>query len=313
MGGGASSTKKNSSQTRPSQTESNSINQSYVASPISTRPILTVVTPRQNDADTPIGIPYTPTGDEAQVFRYYCPLCMLFYNKMNKTVCCQHYLCKQCSLDYLESKGISFNGNLADLQAYDMLLREIDCPHCCRKGFKLLPMQDNESARNYQQAKKQESTPLIVATNVACSISAPSPLRVGESFENMKRKMVPFKAISESQQGNNINEATNSSSNLFSAQVTPQSNRVGGIALTENSSMMSSDFDDLDFLYSPNVGTLSETNDTDNLGYSISISHDVLFKDLCVESESVNKVHQLASSLVLEFLNHASRVAALRL
>ena len=57
-------------------------------------------TPRENEkssaASSFSGVPYTPHGDEASVFKYFCPLCMQYFKQIMKMKCCSNYLGVQC-------------------------------------------------------------------------------------------------------------------------------------------------------------------------------------------------------------------------
>ena len=46
------------------------------------------------------GIEYTPIGDEKDVFKFYCPLCMLYFKDMYVTGCCKNSICYTCLLGY---------------------------------------------------------------------------------------------------------------------------------------------------------------------------------------------------------------------
>jgi hypothetical protein len=69
-----------------------------VLRPIQPSPIL--LTPRREDG-LYTKISYTPVGDQLQVYKYYCPLCMSFYKDILQSSCCHHYICSECIVDYL--------------------------------------------------------------------------------------------------------------------------------------------------------------------------------------------------------------------
>lgn len=137
-------------------------------------------TPRHDSAlelEHKLSIPYTPNGDEAMSFKYYCPLCMQYYKFMWKSTCCSNYICLPCTQDYLKCKGVSF---YASIESHKM--EHVFCPHCQTKGFKPVVVEEQESVRDYHYSYEPVSSTIM-----------PSPLKIGESFEDLKRKMIPFK------------------------------------------------------------------------------------------------------------------------
>eukprot|EP01036_Dinobryon_divergens_P023871 gene23871-32263_t len=74
------------------------------------------------------------------------------------------------------------------------ILEDITCPHCVHYGFQISFVSDCDEVRDYSR-----NVPLLKLENSTGSGSSknnlplPSPLRVGESFEDLKRKMVPYK------------------------------------------------------------------------------------------------------------------------
>lgn len=137
-------------------------------------------TPRHDSAlelEHKLSIPYTPNGDEAISFKYYCPLCMQYYKFMWKSSCCSNYICLPCTQDYLKCKGVSF---FASIESHKM--EHVFCPHCQTKGFKPVVVEEQESVRDYHYSYEPVSSAIM-----------PSPLKIGESFEDLKRKMIPFK------------------------------------------------------------------------------------------------------------------------
>eukprot|EP01035_Chromulina_nebulosa_P008376 gene8376-11349_t len=142
-----------------------------------------------------ICVPYTPVGSEALVFKYYCPLCMRFFKDIMKGDCCGNYVCIECFNDYLESKGIDkcFTKD-TEMIIQSGILEDITCPHCVHYGFQISFVSDCDEVRDYSR-----NVPLLKLENSTGSGSSknnlplPSPLRVGESFEDLKRKMVPYK------------------------------------------------------------------------------------------------------------------------
>ena len=148
-----------------------------------------IVTPRNgpsemiaNALDSYKSVPYTPYGDEANVYKYYCPLCMQHFDKTMKTKCCANYMCRRCFYEYVQTKkqNLALSSSTIEDILDSPLLSEITCPHCITQGFHLDTVGDDENVRDYSRSAIAFSIP-------------PSPVRVGESFDDLKRKMVPFK------------------------------------------------------------------------------------------------------------------------
>lgn len=135
-----------------------------------------LLTPRRED-NLYNKISYTPIGDQLSVYKYYCPLCMSFYQDIfTSSACCRHYICSECTTDYLIKRNHPVN------TLNDILLgspyHNLACPHCNTVGFSPTLVSPHEGVRNY----------LDSATPVQ-QISYPSPMKIGDSFEDMKRKM----------------------------------------------------------------------------------------------------------------------------
>lgn len=159
-----------------------------------------LTTPRDdfNEAEwKKLSIPYTPVGDEADIYKYYCPLCMQFFTEILKSPCCGNYICVDCFKDYLISKGIDKTMTKdVDNMLENVILEDIVCPHCTHYGFQPKKAVQGEIARDYSRAMpllQFESTRNSNGTSANIGAPPPSPLRIGETFEDLKRKMIPFK------------------------------------------------------------------------------------------------------------------------
>lgn len=47
----------------------------------------------------------TPTGELTHIYKYYCPLCTLYFENILRSQCCGNYSCINCTLQYVEKKG----------------------------------------------------------------------------------------------------------------------------------------------------------------------------------------------------------------
>lgn len=267
------------------------------STPLSLAPISTVYelhtpkdrlkSPKTNSSDDfhasyEANIPYTPTGEEAEIYKYYCPLCMLYFKSILKSKCCGNYICFLCTKDYLHTKHVydknqwnplivppssssssgnhyhnhnHHNGNNENVAPNffediknNILLNEIACPHCFTHGFHINHVTSSEKVRDYSMRLPFEGS-------YSTGHAQPSPIRVGESFEELKRKMIPFKVLSHSNSmscnSTDLNPASNTtpvprlsiqveeSHNLSSRSrgdrdlISSSSARIAGIAMTE--------------------------------------------------------------------------------
>ena len=148
---------------------------------------LVLATPRiaNNELqDLYTSVPYTPCGNSDTSYSYYCPLCMEYFLKILKSNCCSNYTCLSCSITYLGSKGITINTADELLKLGKNKFKDIPCPHCFRDEYQIELVLPQDSIRDYRIS--------LPPNNSKYSNEGVSPLKVGDSFENMKRKMKPF-------------------------------------------------------------------------------------------------------------------------
>jgi hypothetical protein len=137
-------------------------------------------------------VPFTPAGDAVNIYRYYCPICMAYYQDILKTNCCGNYVCLRCCKDYLLAQGLEAE-SVCDIVGNSYLQSvSIACPHCTTPGFdpKLVLLQDDVrdySTKDPQHEQRQQQLQQQQQDN------AQSPVKVGDTFEDLKRKMVPFR------------------------------------------------------------------------------------------------------------------------
>jgi len=139
-------------------------------------------------------IPFTPAGEQASVFKFYCPLCMEFYKSILKSgQCCGNYICLGCTLDYLGTKNLKGLSSCNDIMAAQAQLKCIACPSCSTTGFHPKIVLSDETVRDYSY---------VVATTKT-TVTGKSPVRRGDSFDDLKRKMLPFQMKSTLQEQHN--------------------------------------------------------------------------------------------------------------
>jgi len=166
--------------------------------------------------------------------RYYCPLCMLYFEAVYETVCCGHTICDECAIDYMAHAKVKASPSNEDASedqpdtwlAHEDTIRLVQggvswtlpnaCPFCREmrppqdlpedilaagpaEGFQLklvLPGVAEGCLRNYEDspAPARKHTTLPGSVNQA-NVIEPSPLRVGDSLEKMHAKMIPFERV----------------------------------------------------------------------------------------------------------------------
>ena len=174
----------------------------------------------------------TPHGEQAREFPYYCPLCMEHYADVLVTPCCSNYTCVQCVLGYLDSRQLSsaatgaaasgsINVALALLQRWSQPIHVagrksepeqpvLRCPQCTQPGFCPVKVVLGSCVRSYScspKANGEARAALFVDSEddpVSAFLGTPrrqghgqapiSPVRVGASFTELKRKMRQFQA-----------------------------------------------------------------------------------------------------------------------
>ena len=164
-----------------------------------------LVSPRQ-EAALKASVPFTPTTSaDAHKFKYYCPLCMEHFAGIFKSTCCGNYTCLGCTVEYLSGKGIQA-ATAADILANVGALRGVPCPHCFTNGFCPTIVQSEDVVRDYKGTVPGSgnggNSNLTVSPRSSNNSNggiafqgaarAMTPLKVGDTFEDLKRKMIPF-------------------------------------------------------------------------------------------------------------------------
>lgn len=158
--------------------------------------------------------------DATDTCRYYCPLCMMYFECVFEAKCCGHTVCDECAMEFNKSvnKDVTATPTTGEAtqadkdadasvacdaeQSIPLTPRktssqrlEVECPFCRHEGLEMkliTPGEAGNHLRNYDDspAASREETPM--RANAGRGMAKPSPLKVGDSFEKMKAKMVPF-------------------------------------------------------------------------------------------------------------------------
>lgn len=154
---------------------------------------------------------FTPSGSCAELFRYYCPLCFAYFQRiLHASSCCKNYICLGCAVNFVRGKmpapadGVMPTDNEVITYLHN---NELPCPHCSQVGFQTKLVSVEEEAKKYLDkldcawGGTQELNPTI------------SPVRVGDDHDALRRKMLAFPSC------HNTNNDTQYHSNSSSVEV----------------------------------------------------------------------------------------------
>lgn len=150
-----------------------------------------------------VGLAETPAGAQANEFKFFCPLCMMYYREVLETTCCRSYVCGFCHADFVMSQakkkpgyaagptaGITVAGAAGDA-ALDAkcIPKGWACPHCAAEssGASMKQLKRGDVARSYSDSPQTRAAMAQRASAAAPPLE--SPLRVGDDFTAMARKL----------------------------------------------------------------------------------------------------------------------------
>mmetsp|Transcript_2000 Transcript_2000/g.5714 ORF Transcript_2000/g.5714 Transcript_2000/m.5714 type:complete len:236 (+) Transcript_2000:346-1053(+) len=136
-----------------------------------------------------VAMPQTPSGAAADIYRFYCPLCMLYFKSIHRMSCCLHHVCCFCLAEYTSRQSIDVPAVNDSVQS-SMLRQGLPCP-CCgvsREGITIEKVAPGEQPRVYGDS------PRTKAMLPAITESMFSPVKIGDNFEVIRRKMITFEA-----------------------------------------------------------------------------------------------------------------------
>lgn len=168
-------------------------------------------------------------ADATDVCRYYCPLCMMYFEAVYETVCCGHTICDECAIGYMAHLKVDASTSASPSPdhwlANEDTIRLVDgiswtlpnaCPFCREikppqdlpediraagpaEGFQLkivYPGVAEGCLRNYEDSPAPTKRLSTMSGSVKqANVIEPSPLRVGDSLEKMHAKMIPFERV----------------------------------------------------------------------------------------------------------------------
>lgn len=94
-------------------------------------------------------IDHTPKGPERESYKYFCPVCMLYFRDVLTTSCCRNYVCYSCALQFVRGKhGVDSEASAIPVQ----LAKEQECMHCRSAGLQLEYAQVDQLVRSYDDS-----------------------------------------------------------------------------------------------------------------------------------------------------------------
>jgi hypothetical protein len=125
-------------------------------------------------------VPYTPVGDDVNKYKYYCPICMNYFKDILRGQCCGNYTCLNCCKDYLAAHSLYMRSVNEIIGCKS--LKDIPCPNCASPGFDPRMVALVDGVRDYSMKNDYVNILRIQS----------SPIRVGDSFDELKRKMIKY-------------------------------------------------------------------------------------------------------------------------
>lgn len=96
-----------------------------------------------------VGLPHTPKGKEKSHFKFFCPICYLYFRDIYKSKCCNNYICNACSLSHYHAR-VTTAIKLVRTPT-DRPMR-IPCPNCNTENVTFTKVALNEVPRCYQES-----------------------------------------------------------------------------------------------------------------------------------------------------------------
>ena len=103
---------------------------------------------------------FYPSEDplERKIFKYYCPICLRYFNHILVSTCCDNYICRFCI------------GDMARKAKQDVKF-QIVCSHCTANDYKLLDVDPDAPLRVYTD------TPFKLGSSVKHSVQQSPAVR----------------------------------------------------------------------------------------------------------------------------------------
>ena len=156
------------------------------------------------------GIAETPIGKAADEYKYYCPICMMFFRSICELPCCKQSTCAFCFAEYAQKQQPKHSSAIAAAPAYAapaaagvkggvalVLQAGMACPQCAVVPKRPLDLRVVEGFDEQRVAYLDSPQTRAQMERISKSQQhgKASPLKVGDDFNTMARKMLPFKEM----------------------------------------------------------------------------------------------------------------------
>uniref|UniRef100_A0A6U4TS67 RING-type domain-containing protein n=1 Tax=Hemiselmis andersenii TaxID=464988 RepID=A0A6U4TS67_HEMAN len=131
-------------------------------------------------------------------YRLYCPICMYYYAETYRTRCCNHHICANCTTEMVWRNHRANNS----VELTDEEIASMACPHCSSEALKvnrITVLDGGGDYRRYEDSPGFNKTggahrPRTGTTPIGTGGAsvAPSPLKIGDTYENMMKKMLTY-------------------------------------------------------------------------------------------------------------------------
>ena len=119
------------------------------------------------------------TEAEKRTFQYYCPICFGYARTiMSTSSCCNQHVCISCALALSSASRAS-----SDAHTIEGSGSFCECPYCGENFDPTILATGSPPQKYHDEDTVERQTPMVT-----------SPVRIGDSFEDLKRKMLPFTA-----------------------------------------------------------------------------------------------------------------------
>eukprot|EP01028_Stygiella_incarcerata_P002388 TRINITY_DN1445_c0_g2_i1.p1 TRINITY_DN1445_c0_g2~~TRINITY_DN1445_c0_g2_i1.p1 ORF type:complete len:456 (+),score=122.36 TRINITY_DN1445_c0_g2_i1:179-1369(+) len=121
-------------------------------------------------------IPDTPATHQKEIFKYYCPICMMYHKQITKATCCGQYICENCVKDMFPGEK----------KVKIRKLPPIPCPYCMTNPLALKKVKRSDPVKFYGDS------PSVVEAKRGKIVPLTSPIRAGMSFDEIRRKAIRY-------------------------------------------------------------------------------------------------------------------------
>lgn len=146
------------------------------------------------------GLAITPVGKLAEEFRFFCPVCMMFFRSILETECCKQSICLFCLSEHIDARVHDKGLALAPADGENRkptLPAGIACPLCAQvqihRAQVLRTVGTDDDVRVPHVTSPNTLQHLAeISSRRNLATSSLSPLKIGDDFQTMALKLRPF-------------------------------------------------------------------------------------------------------------------------